>query len=69
MPSLPGWYALVAPAKMDPGITRKLAAAVNNFLSDPATKAKLIDQFLFPIPGTSADIQRRAKATRRSGAG
>jgi tripartite-type tricarboxylate transporter receptor subunit TctC len=61
VPSLPGWYALVAPAKMDPGITRKLAVAVNNFLSDPATNAKLVDQFLFPIPGSSADIQRRAE--------
>lgn len=62
VPSLPGWYALVAPAKLDARITQKLAAAVNNFLSDPATKAKLVDQFLFPIPGTSADLQKRAEA-------
>lgn len=62
VPSLPGWYALVAPAKLDARITQKLAAAVNNFLSDPATKAKLVDQFLFPIPGTGADLQKRAEA-------
>jgi tripartite-type tricarboxylate transporter receptor subunit TctC len=61
VPSLPGWYALVAPAKLDARITQKLAAAVNNFLSDPATNAKLVDQFLFPIPGTSADLQKRAE--------
>ena len=71
VPSLPGWYALVAPAKMDPGITRKLAVAVNNFRPDPATNAKLVDQSLFPIPGSSADIQRRGggRPTRRSGVG
>ncbi len=69
VPSLPGWYALVAPAKMDPGITRKLAVAVNNFLSDPATNAKLVDQFLFPIPGSSADIQRRAEGDAKTWGG
>lgn len=61
IPALPGWYALVAPAKMDARITQKLAASVNHFLSDPVTRQKLIDQFLFPIPGTPADIQKRAE--------
>ena len=65
VPALPGWYALVAPAKMDPRVTQKLAAAVDHFLSDPAMKQKLIDQFLFPIPGTPADIQRRAENDAR----
>ena len=69
VPSLPGWYALVAPAKLDPGITRKLAAAVNNFLSDPVMKAKLVDLFLFPIPGTSADIQKRAEVDAKTWGG
>lgn len=62
VPALPGWYALVAPAKLDPKTVQKLATAVNNFLSDPVMKAKLTEQFLFPIPGTSADIQKRAEA-------
>jgi tripartite-type tricarboxylate transporter receptor subunit TctC len=65
IPALPGWYALVAPAKMDPRVTQKLATAVNHFLSDPAMKQKLIDQFLFPIPGTPADIQKRAEGEAR----
>ena len=65
IPALPGWYALVAPAKMDPRVTQKLATAVNHFLSDPAMKQKLIDQFLFPIPGTPADIQKRAESEAR----
>jgi tripartite-type tricarboxylate transporter receptor subunit TctC len=62
VPALPGWYAVVAPAKMDPKIVQKLATAVNGFLADPVMKAKLIEQFLFPIPGTSAGIQKRAEA-------
>jgi tripartite-type tricarboxylate transporter receptor subunit TctC len=61
IPPLPGWYALVAPAKLDAAITQRLAVSVNRFLSDPATKKILIDQFLFPIPGTPADIQQRAE--------
>jgi tripartite-type tricarboxylate transporter receptor subunit TctC len=62
VPALPGWYAFIAPAKLDPAITQKLSASVNHFLSDPAMKKSLIEQFLFPIPGTSADIQKRAEA-------
>jgi tripartite-type tricarboxylate transporter receptor subunit TctC len=65
IPALPGWYALVAPAKMDPRVTQKLATVVNHFLSDPAMKQKLVDQFLFPIPGTPADIQKRAENEAR----
>jgi tripartite-type tricarboxylate transporter receptor subunit TctC len=62
IPALPGWYALVGPARMDAKVTQKVAASVNNFLADPVMKQKLIDQFLFPIPGTPADIQKRAEA-------
>jgi tripartite-type tricarboxylate transporter receptor subunit TctC len=69
VPALPGWYALVAPAKMDPKIVQKLTASVNSFLADPVMKGKLIDQFLFPIPGTSADIQKRAEAEAKTWGG
>jgi tripartite-type tricarboxylate transporter receptor subunit TctC len=61
VPALPGWYALVGPAKMDPKVVQKLSTAVNNFLADPAVKAKLVEQFLFPIPGTPAQIQKRGE--------
>jgi tripartite-type tricarboxylate transporter receptor subunit TctC len=61
VPALPGWYALIGPAKMDPKVVQKLAASVNKFLADPAVKAKLNDQFLAPIPGTPAGIQKRGE--------
>jgi tripartite-type tricarboxylate transporter receptor subunit TctC len=61
VPPLPGWYALIGPAKMDPKIVQKLAASVNKFLADPAIRAKLNDQFLAPIPGTPEGIQKRGE--------
>jgi tripartite-type tricarboxylate transporter receptor subunit TctC len=61
VPALPGWYALVGPAKMDPRSVQKLANAVNKFLADPAVKEKLHAQFLEPIPGTPAGIRKRGE--------
>jgi tripartite-type tricarboxylate transporter receptor subunit TctC len=61
VPPLPGWYALVGPAKMDPRIVNRLAAAVNKFLADPAAQAKLRTLFVEPIPGTPAGIQKRGE--------
>lgn len=61
VPPLPGWYALVGPAKMDPKVVQKLAAAVNRFLADPAVQAKLRGLFVEPIPGTPAGIQKRGE--------
>lgn len=61
-PALPGWYAVVGPAKMDPKIVEKLAASINRFLADPAIRAKLTEQFLFPIPGTPEGIRQRGEA-------
>ena len=68
-PALPGWYALVAPAKLDPKVVQKLSAAVNDFLTDPAMKTRLVDQFLFPIPGTPAAIQQRAETEAKTWGG
>ena len=65
IPALPGWYAVVGPANMDPKATQALAGSVNRFLADPVIKQKLIDQFLFPIPGSPADIQKRAENEAR----
>lgn len=61
-PALPGWYAVVGPANMEAKVVAKLSAAVNAFLADPAIRAKLIDQFLFPIPGTPEGIRKRGEA-------
>lgn len=65
VPALPGWYALVGPAKMDPKVVQKLAAGVNAFLSDPTVRTKLLEQQLMPIPGTGAGIQKRGEDEAR----
>lgn len=62
VPPLPGWYAVVGPAKMDRRVVDKLSAAINHFLADAAIRAKLTDQFLFPIPGTPEGIQKRGES-------
>ena len=54
VPALPGWYALVGPAKLDPKVTQTLADSVNRFLNDPVMKQKLTDQFI-------ADMDRAGK--------
>ena len=61
-PPLPGWYAVVGPAKMDPKLVDRLAAAVNAFLADAAIRQKLVDQFLAPIPGTPEGIRKRGES-------
>lgn len=61
VPPLPGWYALVGPAKMDPKIVQKLATSVNKFLADGAVQARLRGLFVEPIPGTPAGIQKRGE--------
>jgi len=61
IPALPGWYAVVGPARMDPKIVQKIAAAVNAFLADPLTRQKLVDQYLMPIPGTGEAIAKRGE--------
>ncbi|HZQ63358.1 MAG TPA: tripartite tricarboxylate transporter substrate binding protein [Casimicrobiaceae bacterium] len=61
IPALPGWYALVGPAKMDPRTVQKLASAVDKFLTDPVIRQKLTDQFLAPIPGTGVAIEKRGE--------
>ena len=61
MPALPGWYALVGPAGMPADIVNKLSAGVLAFLNDDQNKKRLNEQFLFPIPGTSAQIKNRAQ--------
>ena len=61
IPALPGWYALVGPAKMDPRVVQKIHAAVERFVDDPAIVPKLQGQFLVPLHGTGADIQKRGE--------
>lgn len=61
VPAMPGWYALVAPKNLDAKLAVRLAAAIQRALADPAVKGKLDGMSLEAIPGTGADIQKRAE--------
>jgi tripartite-type tricarboxylate transporter receptor subunit TctC len=60
MPALPGWYALVGPGKLPPDVVRKLEQALSGFLTDPAVKTSLRNQFLFPMSGSGDEMRKRA---------
>lgn len=60
-PPMPGWYALMAPAKLDPKIADRLGTAVQRFLKEPSVKAKLSDLYLVPVSGTAGDIRKQAE--------
>ncbi|MHA7685324.1 Bug family tripartite tricarboxylate transporter substrate binding protein [Cupriavidus sp. PET2-C1] len=60
VPVMPGWYALVGPAAMDPKIIARLNASVQAFLNDPQTKTKLASLYLEPLSGSADSIKQRA---------
>lgn len=61
-PAMPGWYALVAPARLDPTIAERLGASVQRFLKEPSVKSKLAELNLEPLTGSPADIRKQAEA-------
>lgn len=65
VPAMPGWYALVAPKNLDAKLALRLTAAVQRALADPAVKIKLDGMSLESIPGTGADILKRAETDSR----
>ncbi|ALM87181.1 ABC transporter substrate-binding protein [Bordetella sp. N] len=62
VPVIPGWYALVGPAKMPQAVSDVIAASVHRFLVAPATQAKLADLYLEPMLGTGQELHTRAVA-------
>jgi len=52
-----GWYGLAAPSKTPPEIVRRLNAAINAGLADPAIKAKLDNLGVEPMVMTPAEFQ------------
>ena len=47
------WFGVYGPAKLDPAITAKLNAAVNQALNDPAVKDKLVQAGFTPKGSTA----------------
>ena len=57
---MPGWYAIAAPANLDPKIVASFNAALQKVMADPAVKARLTELSLVPLSGGDAEIRRRA---------
>lgn len=65
VPVMPGWYALLGPANMDPKIVNRLNAAVQSFLNDPQVRTKLASLYLDPLTGSADAIRKRALTDSR----
>lgn len=62
VPPMPGWYAIVGPARLDPKIVAIFNAALQKVMADPAIKAKLAELSLPPMSGGEVEIRQRAAA-------
>lgn len=62
VPVMPGWYAIVGPAGLNPKIVATFNTAMQQAMAEPAVKAKLIELSLPPMPGGEPEIRRRAAA-------
>ncbi|CAG9168655.1 tripartite tricarboxylate transporter substrate binding protein [Cupriavidus respiraculi] len=60
VPVMPGWYALLGPADMDPKIVARLNASVQAFLNDAQVRNKLAGLYLEPLSGSAGAIKQRA---------
>lgn len=53
---VPQWYAIFAPAKVEPAVVFKLNKALNQALSDPVVATKIAEQGAEVRHGTSAEL-------------
>ena len=59
VPIMPGWYALIGPAGMDPKVAQKLYASVQKMFAEPDVKARLDGLSMFVVGGTAAAARER----------
>lgn len=59
-PPMPGWFAIVGPAGMDPAVVGKLNEAVQAAITDPAINKRLKDLYFIPLKGTAEQMRARA---------
>jgi tripartite-type tricarboxylate transporter receptor subunit TctC len=56
------WYALLAPAKTPPALTKKLNDAVNVALDDPDIRGKIVKSGAVPVGGTPEALDKFMRA-------
>lgn len=62
--NLTSWFGVMAPAGVDTRIIEKLNGAINEALSDPEVKARLLSMGMQPDGGSSADFAAMIRAER-----
>lgn len=62
VPAMPGWYAIVGPAELNPKVVATFNAAMQQVMAEPVVKARLAELSLPPMSGGEPDIRRRAAA-------
>lgn len=66
VPHMPGWYALIGPAGIDPRTVQKIHEAVNRILADATVRAKLDPLGMFVVGGTPAQARERVATDSRT---
>lgn len=64
-PAMPGWFAVVGPAGLDPSVVKKVNEAVQAAINDPAINKKLKDLYFIPLAGTAEQMRARADEDAR----
>ncbi len=62
VPAMPGWYAIVGPAGLNPKTVITFNAAMQQVMAEPAVRSRLAELSLPPISGGEPEIRRRAAA-------
>ena len=58
-PAMPGWYAVIGPAGLQPRIVATLNDALQKVLEDPSVKTRLGELYLLPLGGGETAIRQR----------
>ncbi len=66
VPVMPGWYALIGPAGMDPKVAQKLYASVQKMFAEPEVKARLDGLAMFVVGGTAAAARERGSSDSKT---
>jgi tripartite-type tricarboxylate transporter receptor subunit TctC len=62
VPAMPGWYAIVGPAGLNPKVVATFNTAMQQVMADAAVKSRLAELSLPPMSGGEPEIRRRAAA-------
>ncbi|VFR18563.1 Tricarboxylate transport protein TctC [plant metagenome] len=59
-PTMPGWFAIVGPAGLEPQVVARLNAATQAAVNDAGIQARLKALYFLPFAGSADEIRKRA---------